>query len=726
MDLLVVLSSFLVSLILLTSYPFLSLTIIKAQSNGLSGCIGSQNTTSSISSITNDDPFFDKNFKSDSIHHHSYNSTSNFSSLNKKNSSIQLSPTSLSPIDSRSIPTTSTPFAFTVPSQVTQNEISHYEEKQEKDTQSPTSSNSSNHIKINFDVQQTQFSTPVSLANSNLVNSYSKDLASQNPRPITAPNTDLVATTNYHNYDYPSARIGHLGNSDNHPHLKQLLSNPLASSNQLNPIDTQTEIEARAATAPALPSSGSGTLNSICSSNHEPNPSRLASLTRFSTPDRSTNLTQTKSCHSRPLTPNSSLLARTQSSGNHSDQVYLHQNLTPHIHHNTFNRRPSTHAGTSSGFGGNLEEPYGQKTLLPGPHYHSYSLGYPSSSRPVTADPSLHSPIYDRDISNEPERKAYEPFSTRGPPSNGHYYPIADDSLKNSPQTSHSTTENHLGVQYNLNTFNTLKSRPNNNGALESHGKLYHFNSLPGAPRKRARRRYDEIERLYSCNYPGCTKAYGTLNHLNAHIMMQKHGPKRLPQEFKEIRKEWRARKKAEAEARATLYKDSPAPYVLPIHTPHQNDNLALQNSYHQNYKVLASEPQTQQFKQPLGSSNPSLLGFSLSNLSSNGHYSNLNSSRPRPISEGHELVGATQWKNPITHEISSDSSSQLSHILNRTHGAPELNLTRQFAHPFRPSDPSFHTGSEISMPTSINNLHSPVGLAQQVEGRSMNRSRPT
>ncbi|KEI36476.1 uncharacterized protein L969DRAFT_97213 [Mixia osmundae IAM 14324] len=72
------------------------------------------------------------------------------------------------------------------------------------------------------------------------------------------------------------------------------------------------------------------------------------------------------------------------------------------------------------------------------------------------------------------------------------------------------------------------------------------FGQILGAHRKRARRRFDEIERLYDCNYPGCTKAYGTLNHLNAHISMQKHGPKRGPQEFKDIRKEWRARKKAE------------------------------------------------------------------------------------------------------------------------------------------------------------------------------------
>lgn len=47
--------------------------------------------------------------------------------------------------------------------------------------------------------------------------------------------------------------------------------------------------------------------------------------------------------------------------------------------------------------------------------------------------------------------------------------------------------------------------------------------------KKRPRRRYDEIERLYGCSWQGCTKSYGTLNHLNAHVGMQKHGAKRAP-----------------------------------------------------------------------------------------------------------------------------------------------------------------------------------------------------
>ncbi|KAF9184496.1 hypothetical protein BGZ50_003638 [Haplosporangium sp. Z 11] len=80
--------------------------------------------------------------------------------------------------------------------------------------------------------------------------------------------------------------------------------------------------------------------------------------------------------------------------------------------------------------------------------------------------------------------------------------------------------------------------------------KVYSFVPLTGSTsKKRPRRRFDEIERLYVCNWGDCVKAYGTLNHLNAHVHTQKHGPKRLPAEFKELRKAWRRHKRAEEEA---------------------------------------------------------------------------------------------------------------------------------------------------------------------------------
>ncbi|KAK4959536.1 hypothetical protein LTR66_013076 [Elasticomyces elasticus] len=80
---------------------------------------------------------------------------------------------------------------------------------------------------------------------------------------------------------------------------------------------------------------------------------------------------------------------------------------------------------------------------------------------------------------------------------------------------------------------------------------VYSFVPIPGAQQhKRPRRRYEEIERMYKCGWNGCEKAYGTLNHLNAHVTMQSHGTKRTPEEFKEIRKEWKAKKKEEENAR--------------------------------------------------------------------------------------------------------------------------------------------------------------------------------
>lgn len=101
--------------------------------------------------------------------------------------------------------------------------------------------------------------------------------------------------------------------------------------------------------------------------------------------------------------------------------------------------------------------------------------------------------------------------------------------------------------------------------------KVYSFVALPGInTKKRPRRRYDEIERHYACNYPGCTKSYGTLNHLNAHVQMQKHGPKRHPSEFKELRKQWRRQKREEEERKAAevaAAKNAVAGLNIPCHS---------------------------------------------------------------------------------------------------------------------------------------------------------------
>jgi Sec-independent protein translocase protein TatA len=88
---------------------------------------------------------------------------------------------------------------------------------------------------------------------------------------------------------------------------------------------------------------------------------------------------------------------------------------------------------------------------------------------------------------------------------------------------------------------NTPPSTPTDFNLGPAKGKLKQFSfvNIPGVSnKKRPRRKYDDVERHYECNFSGCTKSYGTLNHLNAHVTMQKHGPKRLASEFKDLRKQ--------------------------------------------------------------------------------------------------------------------------------------------------------------------------------------------
>ncbi|KAK6459784.1 uncharacterized protein RJT20DRAFT_22745 [Scheffersomyces xylosifermentans] len=49
---------------------------------------------------------------------------------------------------------------------------------------------------------------------------------------------------------------------------------------------------------------------------------------------------------------------------------------------------------------------------------------------------------------------------------------------------------------------------------------------------RRFRRRYNQIVRKYSCSYPGCVKSYGSLNHLNTHIVTKKHGHRKSKADF--------------------------------------------------------------------------------------------------------------------------------------------------------------------------------------------------
>ncbi|KAG6887733.1 hypothetical protein C0995_013288 [Termitomyces sp. Mi166 len=72
--------------------------------------------------------------------------------------------------------------------------------------------------------------------------------------------------------------------------------------------------------------------------------------------------------------------------------------------------------------------------------------------------------------------------------------------------------------------------------------------TLPGSTASEKRQlqggQYD-AKRVYQCFWPGCNKWYETLNHLNAHITMQNHGPELQPSDFKGIGKQWYRVKKS-------------------------------------------------------------------------------------------------------------------------------------------------------------------------------------
>ncbi|KAJ3906313.1 Zn finger family DNA binding protein [Lentinula edodes] len=121
-----------------------------------------------------------------------------------------------------------------------------------------------------------------------------------------------------------------------------------------------------------------------------------------------------------------------------------------------------------------------------------------------------------------------------------------------------------------------------NRSPMDPNSKTYSFVALPGnTVKKRPRRRYDEIERLYQCSWPDCNKAYGTLNHLNAHVTMQKHGSKRSPNEFKELRKQWRKAKKESEAATLGGVSRRPSHFLGPQHDLNDPHSSRYPPSHH-------------------------------------------------------------------------------------------------------------------------------------------------
>ncbi|MCJ1271947.1 hypothetical protein MMC22_011852, partial [Lobaria immixta] len=200
-------------------------------------------------------------------------------------------------------------------------------------------------------------------------------------------------------------------------------------------------------------------------------------------------------------------------------------------------------------------------SLQDGHQNNHHNTPHVKSNPEVPIDPSI--------AASSPTYPPYSPYAQQGhdmsqyqghpPPGYQHWpqqYAGHPHGLPNGPYSSPGTAVSAAGAAA------TAGPRPGQNPHPLS--QVYSFVPIPGAQQhKRPRRRYEEIERMYKCGWQGCEKAYGTLNHLNAHVTMQSHGAKRTPEgksfalfllrlsqscvsEFKEIRKEWKARKKEE------------------------------------------------------------------------------------------------------------------------------------------------------------------------------------
>ncbi|KAL7626697.1 C2H2 finger domain transcription factor con7 [Parahypoxylon ruwenzoriense] len=203
----------------------------------------------------------------------------------------------------------------------------------------------------------------------------------------------------------------------------------------------------------------------------------------------------------------------------------------------------SNHSGSSGGMAQPPTSP--SMPMQDGRNHQSQQV---KSDSDVPIDPSIAAP------SPTYAASQYSPYAPP-PQEMSHNYPQSAGSLYAQPRPDWANY-GHPGAPGQIPHPHQVyphppASAPPGRPAQYGTQQVYSFVPIPGAQQhKRPRRRYEEIERMYKCGWNGCEKAYGTLNHLNAHVTMQSHGQKRTPEEFKEIRKEWKARKKEEEQQR--------------------------------------------------------------------------------------------------------------------------------------------------------------------------------
>ncbi|KAI0022023.1 hypothetical protein F4780DRAFT_778038 [Xylariomycetidae sp. FL0641] len=205
------------------------------------------------------------------------------------------------------------------------------------------------------------------------------------------------------------------------------------------------------------------------------------------------------------------------------------------------------HPASNSGSSGGMAQQTPTSPSMPLQDGRNHQSQQVKSDSDVPIDPSIAAP--------SPTTYAHGQYSPYAPPPQdmSHSYPQSAGGLYAQPRPDWANYGHPAApmAHHPVHSFHTPTTAPPGRPAQYGAQQVYSFVPIPGAQQhKRPRRRYEEIERMYKCGWNGCEKAYGTLNHLNAHVTMQSHGTKRTPEEFKEIRKEWKARKKEEEQQR--------------------------------------------------------------------------------------------------------------------------------------------------------------------------------
>ncbi|GAA5817657.1 hypothetical protein MFLAVUS_011208 [Mucor flavus] len=187
--------------------------------------------------------------------------------------------------------------------------------------------------------------------------------------------------------------------------------------------------------------------------------------------------------------------------------------------------------------------------------------------------------------------------------------------------------------------------------------RIYSFMPLESVfQQKRPRRKFNEIERLYQCNYYNCTKAYGTLNHLNAHISMQEHGPKRLPIEFKDLRKQLR---KTKAETLAKIKNDNVTTSSDEFTSPKRETYHGEFSHHNISHSLMTQQQHSSTATTPL---------------------------HPSPSHHHHHQLQQQQQHGPVQHQVPS-----LQQVARSQQMATQLTPPQQLSHPRHPPQKIAH-----------------------------------